>query len=112
MYSSKVLMNELSCRKVSDLASAEAGLGAIAAPMAPRPASLRNPRRDVTSILRTPLAPPGQHLVDHRRGGAHVIGGIGNARNLSGPRGPATAGVSKSTSSRGRSVSIAMRQAS
>src|SRR5271166_5819455 len=77
MYSSKVLMNELSCRKVSDLASAEAGLGAIAAPMAPRPASLRNPRRDVTSILRTPLAPPGQHLVDHRRGGAHVIGGIG-----------------------------------
>src|SRR4051812_37647530 len=50
MYSSNVLMNELSCKKVSDLASDDAEREPIAAPIAPRPASFRNPRRDVACI--------------------------------------------------------------
>src|SRR5260370_21384700 len=57
MYSSNVLMNELSCKKVSDLASAPADRGPIAALIVPSPASFRNPRRDVTSIPRTPCRP-------------------------------------------------------
>src|SRR5712692_11991221 len=97
MYSSNVLMNELSCRKVSDLAWAAAGRGPIAAPIAPRPASFRNPRRDVPSMLSLPASPDrrlpigtacgrqagvqgsaaGEHAVDHRRGGAEIIRGVG-----------------------------------
>src|SRR5260370_29361428 len=57
MYSSNVLMNELSCKKVSDLASAPADRGPIAALIVPSPANFRNPRRDVTSIPRTPCRP-------------------------------------------------------
>src|SRR5689334_13621145 len=51
MYSSKVLINELSCRNVSDLAWAARGRAPIAAPKAPIPAAFRNRRRDVRSML-------------------------------------------------------------
>src|SRR5438477_5572744 len=63
MYSSNVLMNELSCRKVSDFASAAADREPIAAPIAPSPASFRNPRRDLTSIPRTPCKPAPENSV-------------------------------------------------
>src|SRR5215470_945743 len=94
-------MNELSCRKVSDLPCAAASRGPIAVAATPSPASSRNPRRVVASMPSLPVptivelpedlfyrrcsqptskrrpSAAGQHAVDHCWGGAKVIGGIG-----------------------------------
>src|SRR6266446_4773765 len=54
MYSSKVLMNELSCSIVTDLSAARAAPGARAAPAAPATAIFRKSRRDLLLIAPSP----------------------------------------------------------
>src|SRR5438105_1503260 len=54
MYSSKVLMNELSCSIVTVLSAARAAPGARAAPAAPATAIFRKSRRDLLLIAPSP----------------------------------------------------------
>src|SRR5947207_15700668 len=54
MYSSKVLINELSCSIVTDLSAARAAPGARAAPAAPTTAIFRKSRRDLLLIAPSP----------------------------------------------------------
>src|SRR2546421_7575390 len=54
MYSSKVLMNELSCSIVTDLSAPRAAPGARATPAAPATAIFRKSRRDLLLMAPSP----------------------------------------------------------
>src|ERR1700686_2670329 len=62
MYSSKVLMNELSCSSVTVVSAARAVAGAKAAPVAPATAILRKSRRDLLLIGPSPCSCAGRLL--------------------------------------------------
>src|SRR5271166_738585 len=83
-------MNELSCRRVSDLVSADGDRGPIVAPTAPSPASWRNLRRDVASMLLLPVSPDTRNPASAKLYGDRLRAASLSARRARGRPSPAT----------------------